>query len=981
MKKSLLPFLLFILLPTVIYAQAVFVINPKDVAGDSIWVWGYVEDDFTREHLTDSEIKVYTEDSTYVTGAKTEDRYKRYKYPKEAFSRPMDYYGIVLPHPGKYILRVSAIDYQTTYVDITIPHRQYGRKVKVWEPDPVRLKNDIRRLDEITVTASKVMMVMKGDTIVYNASAFQLSEGSMLDQLVRQLPGVELKEGGKIYVHGRFVKNLLINGRDFFSGDASVALQNLPAYTVDKVKVYEKDEDWAYLRNPADTVFSRELPLVMDVRLKRHYNLGWLANGEAAYGTHGRYLLRLFGLRTTDHSHLALYANVNNTNDTRVPGATGEWSPYWQPSGEQSLKMGGVDFHVDSRRNKSEYDGSFQATRETNDEETYQSVRTFLQTGDVFSRSHTKSQSGKTHLTLKQKFRLPKKDFFFSVAPKVEFTHQCTEGQLLSAQFSADPMDGYRGESLDSVFAKAGSSQLMPLLINHLQQTSHGEEDWYDAEGKMGLSIKSKLTGNMIRLSADGDWHRQESEDYSRYDLRYTADGDFRNRYIESPSKRHRYQFGFNYEWTLRSFQLNFNYSYEQKFQSDGRSLYRLDRLQEWGQDTTQPFGSLPSATGWEQTAMDLLNSFHTTQHSRYHQSRLLLKAGREQTTGTLTVILPVTVQHDRIADRRNEAAHDVLRRKSFVDPYVWYKRKNFSVIYSMTHVLPEMSYLLDVRDDSNPLSVWRGNSELKVGRRNSGNISYLSRKNKKWWSIDFSVSWLHNAIAQGMTYQPSTGVFTYQPCNVNGNWNAGISVSQNHSLGKDGHWTIGSNTKVDYGDNVDLITEYGISSVKSTVHRLRGRETLGIDYRIRDTHLGLKVSVDWSRMTSPRKGFERISIADVYYCATMSTLLWWKIHLDTDLTMYHRMGYSDKSMNSNELVWNLSMSRSLDKRNNCQLKFTGFDLLHQLSNVRQSINAQGRTETWYNTIQSYLMLHVIYRFNMKPIKKETHNHDYNDAQ
>lgn len=969
MKKSLLSVLLFVLLPTVFFAQAVFMINPKEVKGDSIWLWGYVEDDFTREHLTDSEIKVYTEDSTYVTGAKTEDRYKRYKYPKEAFSRPMDYYGIVLPRPGKYILRVSAIDYQTTYVDITIPHRQYGRRVKVWEPDPVRLKHDIRQLDEISVTASKVLMVMKGDTIVYNASAFQLSEGSMLDQLVRQLPGVELKEGGKIYVHGRFVKNLLINGRDFFSGDASVALQNLPAYTVDKVKVYEKDEDWAYLRNPADTIFSRKLPLVMDVRLKRHYNLGWLANGEAAYGTHDRYLLRLFGLRATDHSHLALYANVNNTNDTRVPGATGEWSPYWQPSGEQSLKMGGVDFHVDSRRNKSEYDGSFQATRETNDEETYQSVRTFLQTGDVFSRSHTKSQSGKTHLTLKQNFHLPKTDFFFSVAPKVEFTHQCTEGQLLSAQFSADPMDGYRGESLDSVFAKAGSSQLMPLLINHLQQTSHGEEDWYDAEGKMGLTIKSKLTGNMIRLSADGDWHRQESEDYSRYDLRYTADGDFRNRYIESPSKRHRYQFGFNYEWTLRSFQLNFNYSYEQKFQSDGRSFYRLDRLQEWGQDTTQPFGSLPSATGWEQTAIDLQNSFHTTLHSRYHQPRLLLKAGREQTTGTFTVILPVTVQHDRIADRRNEAAHDVLRRKSFVDPYVWYKRKNFSVIYSMTHVLPEMSYLLDVRDDSNPLSVWRGNSELKVGRRNSGNISYLSRKNKKWWSVDFSGSWLHNAIAQEMNFQPSTGVYTYKPCNVNGNWHVDASANQNYTVGKKGHWSIGSNTKVRYGDNVDLISEDGISSIKSTVHRLSCSEGLKADFRIGDTHLGLKASVDWNHMTSPRRNFETINIIDVSYGTTLTALLWWKVHLDTDITMYHRMGYSDKSMNSNDIVWNLSLSRSLDKRNNCQLKFTGFDLLHQLSNVRQSINAQGRTETWYNTVRSYAMLHIIYRMNIKPKK------------
>jgi hypothetical protein len=969
MKKFLPSVLLFILLPTVICAQAVFMINPKEVKGDSIWVWGYVEDDFTREHIIGAEVKVYTEDSAYVTGSMTEDRYKRYKYPKEAFSRPLDYYGIVLPHPGKYILQVSSIDYQTKYVDIIIPKKQYGRKVKVWEPDPVRLKHDIRQLDEISVTASKVMMVMKGDTIVYNASAFQLSEGSMLDQLVRQLPGVELKDGGKIYVHGRFVKNLLINGRDFFSGDASVALQNLPAYTVDKVKVYEKDEDWAYLRNPADTIFSRELPLVMDVRLKRHYNLGWLANGEAAYGTHDRYLLRLFGLRATDHSHLALYANFNNTNDTRVPGATGEWSPYWQPTGEQSLKMGGVDFHVDSRRNKSEYDGSFQATRETNDEETYQSVSTFLPSGDVFSRSHTVNQCGKTHLTLKQNFRLPKKDFFFSVAPKVEFTHQSTEGRLLSAQFSSDPKDSYRGESLDSVFATAGSSKLMSLLINHLQQTSLWEKDSYDAEGRMGLTIKSKLTGNMIRLSADGDWHRQESEDYSRYDLRYTADGDFRNRYIESPSKRHRYQFGFNYEWTLRSFQLNFNYSYEQKFQSDGRSLYRLDRLQEWGQDTTQPFGSLPSATGWEQTAMDLQNSFHTTLHSRYHQPRLLLKAGREQTTGTLTVILPVTVQHDQIADRRNEAAHDVLRRKSFVDPYVWYKRKNFSVIYSMTHVLPEMSYLLDVRDDSNPLSVWRGNSELKVGRKNSGNISYFKRKNKKWWSMDFSGIWLHNAIAQEMNFQPSTGVYTYKPCNVNGNWHVDASANQNYIVGKKGHWSIGSNTKVRYGDNVDMISEDGISSIKSTVHRLSCSENLKADFRIGDIHLGLKGSVDWNHMTSPRINFETINIMDVSYGATLTALLWWKVHLDTDIMMYHRMGYSDRSMNSNDIVWNLSVSRSLDKRNNCLLKFTGFDLLHQLSNVRQSINAQGRTETWYNTVRSYAMVHIIYRMNIKPKK------------
>jgi hypothetical protein len=96
------------------------------------------------------------------------------------------------------------------------------------------------QLDGITVTASKVKMVMHGDTIVYNADAFQLSEGSMLDALIRQLPGSELKSDGRIYVNGRFVESLLLNGKDFFKGNNTVLLQNLPTYAVNSIKVYEK---------------------------------------------------------------------------------------------------------------------------------------------------------------------------------------------------------------------------------------------------------------------------------------------------------------------------------------------------------------------------------------------------------------------------------------------------------------------------------------------------------------------------------------------------------------------------------------------------------------------------------------------------------------------------------------------------------------------------------------------------------------------
>ena len=99
------------------------------------------------------------------------------------------------------------------------------------------------QLGEATVKATKLMMVMKGDTLVYNADAFQLAEGSMLDKLISMLPGVELKKDGVITVNGRKVERLLVNGEDFFTGSPKVALENLPAYTVDKVKVYERMND------------------------------------------------------------------------------------------------------------------------------------------------------------------------------------------------------------------------------------------------------------------------------------------------------------------------------------------------------------------------------------------------------------------------------------------------------------------------------------------------------------------------------------------------------------------------------------------------------------------------------------------------------------------------------------------------------------------------------------------------------------------
>ena len=132
---------------------------------------------------------------------------------------------------GKYIVKASMLGYKDAYENITLQsQRQSVLMVK-----PILMEHDFHELKEVTVKATKIKMVMHGDTIVYNADAFNLAEGSMLDALVARLPGAQLTRDGQIFVNGRLVKSLLVNGRDFFSGNPKMALENLPSYTVSRI--------------------------------------------------------------------------------------------------------------------------------------------------------------------------------------------------------------------------------------------------------------------------------------------------------------------------------------------------------------------------------------------------------------------------------------------------------------------------------------------------------------------------------------------------------------------------------------------------------------------------------------------------------------------------------------------------------------------------------------------------------------------------
>lgn len=299
---------------------------------------GHVKAEVTKADLTDAWVYMLDKD---LNPADSVQANKGFRWTGSGTERMSDFYFTVPRCDSTYVMRVSCPGFSDKMVSFEV--RNVGKR-ESWRQIPVTfLKRAPRELGEVTVTATKIKFYNRGDTIVYNADAFELAEGSMLDALVAQLPGVELHEGGVIKVNGEQVESLLLNGKEFFNKDNELMLENIGAYTVKNIEVYKGRTTEEKFLGKTDTRH-----LTMDVKLKREYNTGLVANAQAGYGTEDRYMGRLFGMWFTPTNRLTLIGNINNLNDTRKPGQNDSWSPDKLPSGTKKFRQVGIDHQYNS---------------------------------------------------------------------------------------------------------------------------------------------------------------------------------------------------------------------------------------------------------------------------------------------------------------------------------------------------------------------------------------------------------------------------------------------------------------------------------------------------------------------------------------------------------------------------------------------------------------------------------------------------------
>lgn len=844
---------------------------------------------------------------------------------------------------GKYIVKAEKEGYDVCYMNCELRStREDYIGVK-----QIRMTKIVEHeLKGVTVVASKVKMVMKGDTIVYNADAFNLAEGNMLDALIARLPGAKLEKDGRIYVNGRFIQSLLVNGQEFFAGNPKLALENLPAYTVNKIKVYNKAGIKSRLmeRNMGDNTY------VMDVRLKREYATGYMGDLEAGGGTQKRYKLRGFAMKFSDKERMGAFFNINNLNDNQRAELTGEWEPQEVGNGLLTVKNAGVSYvrFLNNERSWVSTGNTWQHISTDNESITH--TQTYLPEGNLFLHNHSKQLNSSDKWESINRLSIDKTNYSTSNSLSISYLRNNGFG------------------STNSTTANETTK------LNTLLSRNSFESSDFNFDFSTGNYVK--YITDLIRGDFSVSYNRNKQKQFMLNNVQYLQGGqpnDLRNNYFDMPNQKLKLSAGVGYDINIRKTTFAPSYSYTYTYNKASNLLYRLDWLA--GRDINQ-FNVLPSASNVLLSVLDNNNSYRFNEYRNEHRFNFRYFNRKIKVLNSFVSLnLPLRLlnadfHYYGISEQR------FSRRKLFFEPnielYHWDENVSWVFTARMNSDFPTLLATADYRNDSDPLNIRLGNKNLRNLHHYDVDAN-VTINGEKEQTISLSANYhrTDNQVAYALIFDNATGISTIYPTSVNGNWNTKFEVEFKRALDKANKILFSNNFSTNYNHSVDMASIAGSTeSQRSIVNNWEFGDELKVNYRLNDNyeftfHTGGKYYL----INSERVGFENIKASDYNIGLNAQIVLPWELQLTTDMTMFARRGYQQSEMNTTDWIWNVQLARTFLK-GHLTAKLQGFDLLQQLSNTRYVINSQGRTEMWNNSIPRYVMLSLAWKFNINPKRK-----------
>ncbi|MBD5178877.1 MAG: outer membrane beta-barrel protein [Bacteroidales bacterium] len=848
-----------------------------------------------------------------------------------------------------------------------------------------------------------------GDTLVYNADAFLLPEGSMLDDLIRKLDGVSINRAGEIFCNGRKVESLMLEGRKLFNGNPRLLLENLGAYTVKKIKVYDftskEEEVKGY------SVIGQK-PMVMDVVLKPEYSIGKWVNLDAGYGTSNRYLGRLFALGFTKTSAISAFTNVNNLSTESNTEKNDYWTPGMAGRSDSRYISGGLSYEHETKRVNFRGSAAVNTDREIN--KSGSESATYLSGGDRFGSSYSNNIARSLKVSTDHSLDWKFSKATLRLTPSFSYSRDRSDGSSVSATFSED-FGTVSAEEIEALYS-GDYDRLVRSAIN--RSTRRNESDATKYYGNLGARSLVRLPdlGNGVyenlTFTVGGNYSNSRRESFSRYMVNYAQDPepgyDVYSMTRVRPSWSGNANGSVRYEVNIKGdHTVSLSYSYSHHHDVNTSDRYLLSNLDN-ASLRSLTFGEVPVDVDLS-ALLDPDNSRKTRYMTNSHrlngwvnlnwgrtgsrftdELKVILRPGIEilnrhydymrpnyDTTVVSHTAMP-NVEANLELSRAKEASTEALeRRKDVVMNSNAERVYKLSVNWKSSPSLFSMGNLINVYNTTDPLNIFRGNPNLRNGYQHSASLSFNVKQQVPMihsHTLALGYRFATDMISRGMNYDPQTGVTTTSMYNVNGYYSCNISYNGYGPIFRRGNRRLGYNLGVNcWMDRNPVMVGFGaddgtIIPVKQYNFNRNINPSVDLNYSF--GRRGHTVSAGWNgsfgHFSSDSEYYLPMKITGMNYRLSLSLRLPYDIGLSSNATLFTRRGYDDPALNSNEVVWNASASWTWKKQ---RLTFIldAYDMLGQIKVISAYSNALGRTETWKNTLPRYVLLRLRYHLDVSP--------------
>ena len=914
---------------------------------------GKITDRDTKDPVEQVTIQLLKTDSTYVSGAISNER---------------GLFHVNAPANGKYLLKITSVGYKPTVKRIQISEdKNLAMGNVVIGADAIMLKGAV-----VTAMAQKVSL--KEDTFVYNSAAYRTPEGSVVEELVKRLPGAEVSDDGTIKINGKEVKKILVDGKEFMTGDTKTALKNLPTSIIDKIKAYDEKSDLSKVTGIDDG----EEQTVLDFGVKKGMNKGMISNIDLGVGNKNRYNMRGMGGYFAGNNRFMLFANANNTSDRGFGGGPGRG--FWGgANGLNASKMIGANYNYELK-NKFKFNTSLRWNHSDGDVWSSRSSENFMGSSSSFSnslsQSFSRSNSWNGNIRLEW---MPDSMTNILFRPSISWSTSDGLSGSQSASYNKDP---YTITTKDPL-SEEGIEELdkAEAMVNSQLTNGITYSDNNNIRGMLQVNRKLGNKGRNITFRVDAKYTDNDSKSISlnnaKLYLVQTAEGKDStyqtNRYNLTPSKDYSYAGQLTYSEPLwKATFLQFSYKFTYSYSKSDRSTYDFSKYAMSGNHEYRGWDSYlnPFAGHLNDYRDDDLSRF--SEYRNYnHDIQVMMRFIRQKYNLNFGVM--VQPQQSKYIQDYQGVHVDTVRNVVNVSPtldfrYRFSKMSNLRINYRGTTSQPSISQLLDITDNSDPLNISMGNPGLKPSFTQNFRLFYnnfVQNHNKGIMTfVNFSTT--NNSISNKVTYDETTGGRITRPENINGNWNAMGAFMFNCSIDSAGVWNINTDTNLGYNNYVSYLSlDKQSDSQKNTTRSTTWRERLSFSYRNDWAEFSLDGTLTYNKAKNKLQPNSNLETWQFSYGPSMTLTAPWGTSLNSSLSINSRRGYNDSSMNTDEFVWNAQLSQSFLKGKPLTIMLQFYDLLRQQSTFSRAISATSRTDTEYNAINSYAMLHVIYRLNL----------------